>query len=101
MTLHHVEKCVTIQDMKAPQNQEKSKIAVGGDGDSQLIWETAKPQKRTVRTVLEYVAALRLLMGTYAFCGTYMVESKAKKGEWVQMMPWGQALAYCDEVTEK
>ena len=101
MTLHHVEKAVTLQDMKCPQNQQKSKIAVGGDGESQLIWETAKPQKRVVRTCLEYVAALRLLMGNYAFCGTYMVESKVKPGTVVQMMPWGHALAYCDEVTEK
>ena len=87
--------------MKCPQTQEKAKIAVGGDGDSQLIWETAKPQKRVIRTPLEYAAALRLLMGTYAFCGTHMVESKAKPGNWVQMMPWGDALAYADEVTEK
>ena len=99
MTLHHVEKAVTLQDTKCPQ--EKAKIPMGGDGANQLFWETAKPQKRVIRTTLEYVAALRLLTGTYAFCGTHVVPSKQKPGQMVRMMPWETALAYVDEVTER
>ena len=74
---------------------------MGGTGENQLYWETAKPPKRTIRTTLEYVAALRLLTGTYAFCGTHPVPSKTIKNAMVLMMPWEGALGYADWVMEK
>ena len=98
MTLHHVEKAVTIQDTKQPQETERTPI--GGEG-SGLYHESAKPAKRVIRTTLEYVAALRLLTGTYAFCGAHAVPSKVSPGHMTLMMTWEAALGYADTVTEK
>ena len=98
MTLHHVERAVTLQDTKRPT--ENLKVALGGEGAQQLYWETARPMKRVIRTTLEYIAALRLLTGTYAYCGTHIVESKLKAGQPTVFFDWEVALNYCDELTE-
>ena len=50
---------------------------------------------------MEYVAALRLLTGTYAFCGTHAVPRKLHPGTMTLMMTWEAALGYADTVTEK
>ena len=79
MTLHHIERAVTLQDSKRPT--EDLKVALGGEGAQQLYWETARPLKRVIRSTLEYIAALRLPTGTYAYFGTHIVESKLKAGQ--------------------
>ena len=66
-----------------------------------LIYERERPQTRNVSTLLEYFAALRLLMGTYAYCGTHVVESKAEKGTRVLFFPWEVALGYADNALHK
>ena len=66
-----------------------------------LIYERERPQTRTVNTVLEYIAALRLLMGVYAFCGTDMVQSRAALGSMVEFFGWEIALGYADNALHK
>ena len=63
----------------------------------QLIHEHSKPQARNIYTLLDYFSALRLLMGTYTYCGSHTVESRVRKGETVCFFDWGSALGYCDD----
>ena len=98
MTLHHVERAVTLQDTRRPT--DNLKVALGGEGAQQLYWETVRPMKLVARTTLEYIAALRLLTGTYAYCGTHPAESKIRPGHMVVFFLWEVALNYVDEVTE-
>ena len=75
VTLHTVDKAVTIEDTNRPEEATRVPIGSGVAGDA-LYFETAKPMRRTTRTRLEYISALRLLTGTYAYSGMYCVDSK-------------------------
>ena len=51
-------------------------------------------------TLLEYFAALRLIMGTYAYCGGHTVTSK-RSGNRVTFFTWGATLGYADTALHK
>ena len=76
VTPHTVDKAVTIEDTKRPQEATWVPICSGVAGDASYF-ETAKPMRRTISTPLEYISALRLLTGAYAYCGTYWVDCAA------------------------
>ena len=100
MTNHTVEKAVSSLQAKRPI--EPDRVPVGPAGaQSVLIYERERPQTRTVNTVLEYIAALRLLVGVYAFCGTDMVSSKKVPGTTVEFFGWEIALGYADNALHK
>ena len=44
------------------------------------------------------MSAVRLLTGTYAFCGKYWVDSNVEHGTQVTFFPWEVALGFSDEV---
>ena len=79
VTNHTVEKCVTSLQAKRPVEPERLPIGPT-NADAALIYEREKPQTRTVATLLDYLSCLRLLMGTYAYCGSHWVDSKVEKG---------------------
>ena len=100
MSNHVVEKCVTSLQAKKPVEPDRLPVGPPGEGAA-LIYEKEKPQVRRVSTVLEYFAALRLLMGTYAYCGTDLVPSQAKPGTMVEYFPWEVAHGYADDALHK
>ena len=69
-------------------------------GSSALVYEHTKPQTRQIHTLLEYFAALRLIMHTYAYGGGHRVESKLFPGTHV-VFPFGTALEYHDIALHK
>lgn len=88
MTNHMVEKAITALQAKRPV--EPDRLPVGPPGaPATLVVEREKPQTRTVTTLLTYFAALRLILGTYAYCGTHLVESSEEKGENGRVFPLG------------
>ena len=95
-TLHPVEKAVTLRQSKRPQEPER--LPVGGGA---LVYETVRPATRDVNTPLGYIASLRLIMGTYAYCGSHQVTSKKDPTKEVVFFPWEVALGYADEAMEK
>ena len=98
-----VEKAKSQDDDK--YKNEPTDVPVGGmmpDG-TRLVLETTRRSNRTVTSCLEYVAALRLIMGAYAFCGSHMVQSTGEAllqdaARKVRFFTWGAMLRYCDEV---
>ena len=100
MTNHTVEEAISSLQAKRPI--EPDRVPVGPAGcESVLIYERERPQTRTINTVLEYIAALRLLVGVYAFCGTDMVSSKVAPGSMVEFFGWEIALGYADNALHK
>ena len=99
MTLHMVEKALTIEDAKKPA--EKKTLPLGGGAEENLCMEYKPPMRKVVDTTLGYVAALRLIMGTYSYCGSHEVPSKKAKGTNITFFPWGVGLSYCDQVMDK
>ena len=100
VTNHPVEKAVTLLQAKRPVEPERLPVVPGLTGDSALVYEHTKPQTRHVSTLLEYFAALRLIMGTYAYCGSHVVVSK-KTGNKVKFFTWGATLGYADTALHK
>ena len=70
VTNHPVEKAVNSLQVKRPVEPERLPIGPAS-AVATLIYEREKPQTRTVSTLLEYFSCLRLIMGTYAYCGTH------------------------------
>ena len=70
-------------------------------GSSALVYEHTKPQTRQISTLLEYFAALRLIMHTYAYGGGHSVESRLYPGTQVVFFPFGTALEYHDTALHK
>ena len=62
MTLHTVEKAITVEDVKRPA--ERKRLSWASTADADIYMEYQKQVKRTVDTPLAYIAALRLLNGT-------------------------------------
>ena len=100
MTNHTVEKAISSLQAKRPIEPERLPVGPAGS-DAALIYERERPQTRTVNTVLEYVAALRLLVGVYAYCGTDLVPSHAFPGTQVEFFSWESALGYADNALHK
>ena len=100
MTNHAVEKAVTSLQAKRPVEPERLPVGPAG-AEAALIYEREKPQTRKVYTVLEYFACLRLIMGTYAYCGTDLVPSQASPGTTVEFFSWEVAIGYADDVLHK
>ena len=100
VTNHPVEKAVTLLQAKRPVEPERLPVVPGLTGDSALVYEHTKPQTRHVSTLLEYFAALRLIMGTYAYCGSHVVVSR-KTGNKVKFFTWGATLGYADTALHK
>ena len=91
-----------MNSLEAKRPVEPERLPVGPAGSAAaLIYEREKPQVKSVRTLLEYFSALRLLMGTYAYCGTDMVDSTECPGTKVQYFPWEVALGYADDSMHK
>ena len=99
-----VEKVKSVDDYKT--SHEPTALPVGGaqpDG-GRLIFEVAKKKIRRINSTLEYFTALRILMRTYAFCGSHVVEASgaamldgaARK---VVFFTYGAAINYIDELT--
>ena len=89
MTNHVVEKAVTALQAKHPVEPER--LPVGPPGaTATLLVERERPQTRVVSTLLAYFAALRVLLGTYAYCGTHKVESQEKPGAQVEFSLGGR-----------
>ena len=100
VTNHPVEKAVSSLQVKRPMEPERLPIGPAS-AVATLIYEREKPQTRTVSTLLEYFSCLRLIMGTYAYCGTHQVESKVAPGTRVVFFPWENALGYADDSMNK
>ena len=100
VTNHPVEKAVTLLQAKRPVEPERLPVIPGLSGESALVYEHVKPQTRHVHTLLEYFAALRLIMGTYAYSGSHIVTSK-KTGNKVTFFSWGATLGYADTALHK
>ena len=97
---HELEKCVNSLQAKTPNEPERHPIGPVG-AESALIYEREKPQKRKILTILDYFSALRLLMGTYAYCGTDLVPSLAVPGTTVEFFPWEVSHGYADDCMHK
>lgn len=75
VTNRPVEKAAIRLQAKKPFEPESH--LVGGDsGEGALVYEHAHPQQRSVHSLLGYFCSLRLIMGTYAHCGSHKVQSK-------------------------
>ena len=99
VALHMVEKAVTIEDVKKPA--EKKQVPLGKSAEESFYVEYNRPASKTVDSTLGYVAALRLLFGTYAYCGSHVVPSKKNPSENVTFFDWGVGLAYCDQAMSR
>ena len=93
VTLHTVEKAITVGDAKRHRDTTKTPL---GNGEDAPFLETKKPITRRISTTLEYFSALRLLTGVYSYCGTHEVPSKVTKGM-VIFFPWEIGLSYADD----
>ena len=100
MTNHTVEKAISTLQAKRPIEPERLPVGPAG-ASAALIYERERPQTRTVNTVLEYIAALRLLVGVYAYCGTDIVPSHVTPGSTVEFFGWEVALGYADNALQK
>ena len=100
MTNHTVEKCVSSLQAKRPVEPERVPIGPTG-GESALIYERERPQTRAVHSLIEYIAALRLLMNVYAYCGTDLVPSQAVPGSTVEFFSYEAAVGYADNALHK
>ena len=99
MTLHTVNKALTVEHARRPV--ESSKVPLGPAGSNNPVHlETTTPPTRQVTTLLQYFSALRLLMGNYAYCGSYQAPSKSDTNKSVTFFPWEDALGYCDDTLQ-
>ena len=98
MTNHTVEKCVSSLQAKRPVEPER--VPIGPTG-TKLIYETERPQTRAVHTLMEYIAALRLLMNVYAYCGTDLVPSQVVPGTTIEFFSYEAAIGYADNALHK
>ena len=93
-----MEKAVTLLQAKRPHEPERLPIVTGNTGSTtQLIFEQVKPQTRDVHTLLGYISALRLIMGSYAYCGTHLTKSKIHPQTDVMFFDFGTCLGYADD----
>ena len=95
MTLMQVEKAQHLKASRIPK--ERKRHPLGTSSEDTLYIETAAVYKRKVNTPLEYYAALRTIMGLYAYCGTFEVQSKSSPGSKVLFFSWQDAITYVDE----
>ena len=100
MSNHELEKCINSLQAKKPTEPERLPIGPVGS-DASLIYEREKPLRRMIVSILDYFSALRLLMGTYAYCGTDMVPSQVTPGTMVEFFPWEVAHGYADDCMHK
>ena len=92
-----VEKVKTHEENKTAA--EPLQIEIGSAEGSKLVYETAKKTMRPIHTTLEYVTALKIIMNTYAYCGSHKVASSSDPQKQVVYFPYEVALSYTDEVT--
>ena len=95
-----VEKARSVEENRILQ--EPLQIYVGSSGGSEggkLLFETQKKSSRVVNNVFDYMTALRIIMNTYAYCGSHKVTSTEDAGKQVTYFPYESALGYVDEVT--
>ena len=97
VTNHTIEKAVTLLQAKQIVEPERLPVVPG----SALVYEHTKPQTRQIHTLLEYFAALRLIMHTYAYAGGHRVESRIVPGTQVVFFPLGTAIEYHDTALHK
>ena len=90
MSLHMAEKALTVEDVKRPQ--ERKRLSWASTEDADVYMEYQKQVKRTVDTPMAYVAAVRLITGTYSFTGTHKVQSKVDPTKEVLFFPWGVSI---------
>ena len=62
-------------------------------GLPQLLVQTHYPRRRVVEGSLEYISALRVVMGCYSYVGSFTV---SREGKNLVFFPWQDALAYAD-----
>ena len=70
-----MEKVFTVEESKRPKDAQRVPSGPPSNKIPMFI-ETEKKQIKKVSTVAEYYENLRLLTGTYAYCGSHTVESK-------------------------
>ena len=99
--MHTVEKAVTLLQTKRPSEPERLPVPGTSSGTAQLVYEHTRPIARDVNTLLGYVSALRLICGTYAYCGSHVVDSKVSPGTPVIFFDYGTVLAYADDAMHK
>ena len=76
--LVHVEKVRSMDEHRV--QPDPVEVSIGGtqvDG-TRLLLETSRRATRQIKTCLEYYSSLRLLMGTYAYCGSHMVPASGE-----------------------
>ena len=94
-----VEKVRSLEDNRLASEPEKLDIgAVTGEG-SKLVLETTRKSTRRIADCLEYLTALRILMQTYAYCGSHKVTASEDSNKQVIFFPLETAIGYVDEVT--
>ena len=88
-----VEKVKTAEEHKTTTDPIQLTIGGAGEDGGHLIYEApGRKSARKISSTLEYVSALRVVMGTYAFCGTHKVDSHADPAVKVTYFPWETAL---------
>ena len=99
-----VEKVKSVDDYKT--SEAPTSLPVGGsqtDG-GRLIFEVQKKKNRRINCTLDYFTALQILMRTYAFCGSHVVEASGAvllegSARKIVFFSYGAAVNYIDELT--
>ena len=94
-----VEKAKSMEETRIASEPIELPIGESGSDGAKLIYQTAHKTSRQIHNSLEYVTALRVVMNTYAYCGSHKVTAKDDESKTIVFFPWEVALGYVDEVT--
>ena len=100
-----VEKARSLEDHRV--QSDPVEVALGGSQGSgpKIILGASAPSRKAVSTLLEYLTALRLIMMTYSYCGSHVVNAsgeqllKAEAPRRVAFFSLERVLQYVDDVT--
>ena len=96
-----VEKAKSMEEAKVVPDPERTDMGTPTGSGARLILESTGRASRRITTTLEYVAALRLIMNTYSYCGSHRLPdpTMVDPNSTVAFFPLEVATAYVDNVT--
>ena len=94
-----VEKVRSMEENKVAADPVHIEVGGSGADGGHLIYETHRKLSRHVGSLLDYLTALRIIMYTYAYCGTHLVSSQEDASKKIVFFPLEQAMGYVDEAT--
>lgn len=94
-----VEKVKSMEDNRLASEPEKRDVGPPSSDGSKLVLESVRKTTRNIQDCLGYLTALRILMHSYAYCGSHKVASSADVDKQVVFFPLELAIGYVDEVT--